>query len=266
MKCFILPQAPDSGGLVCLSGKDYHYLVRVRRFVPGSVFNARLPGGEEVKVRVKSLDGVRLWGECLTESAPPRDTLPPLVLFQALPKGTKMDLIVRQAAEGGLTEIFPFAADYSVPKIRAGGEEEKTERWERIIKEARQQSGSGIATVVRPPCKVDALFEYWEILRNRYPGALGILMHQSPLEEGTLHGYLSPVPEFVVLVIGPEGGFSPGELSRFLAADFKPLVLGNTVLRTETAALYGMAAIRTILLESASWTPKSPPQGNGSTY
>jgi 16S rRNA (uracil1498-N3)-methyltransferase len=169
-----------------------------------------------------------------------------------------MDLIVRQAAEGGITEIVPFAADYSVPKIRAGTEEEKTERWERIIKEARQQSGSGIATAVRPPCTADALFEYWGDLRNRYPGALGIFMHQNPLEQGTLHGYLSPVPEFVVLAIGPEGGFSPGEVSRFLAANFKPLVLGNTVLRTETAALYGAAAIRTILLESASWMAKSP--------
>jgi 16S rRNA (uracil1498-N3)-methyltransferase len=259
MKCFILPQAPDSRGLVRLSGKDYHYLVRVRRFSPGSVFNARLPGGEEVTVRITALDGASLVGECLEGQGSSGDTLPPLVLFQALPKGTKMDLIVRQAAEGGITGIVPFAAERSIPKIRAGKEgAEKTERWERIVKEARQQSGSGIATAVHPPCTADALFEYWGTLKSRYPGALGLLMHQEPLEQGTLHGYLSPIPEFIVLAIGPEGGFSPGEVSRFLAAGFKPLVLGNTVLRSETAALYGAAAIRIILLESASWMASGP--------
>ncbi|MDR3168037.1 MAG: 16S rRNA (uracil(1498)-N(3))-methyltransferase [Treponema sp.] len=258
MKCFILPQPPDPQGLVRLTGKDYHYLARVRRFTPGSSFHARLPGGKEVMVRVKALEGACLLGECLFNQSSAGDTLPPLVLFQALPKGAKMDLIIRQAAEGGIAEIVPFAADYSIPKTGAPGEKEKTERWERIIKEARQQSGSGITTAVRPPCTKDALFVYWEALKSRYSGALGLLLHQEALEQGTLHGYLSPVPEFIALAIGPEGGFSPGEVSRFLAAGFKPLILGNTVLRTETAALYGAAAVRVILLESASWTANNP--------
>jgi 16S rRNA (uracil1498-N3)-methyltransferase len=60
----------------------------------------------------------------------------------------------------------------------------------------------------------------------------------------------------VVLVIGPEGGFSPEEVSRFTAAGFKSLVMGNAVLRVETAALYAAAAVRIILLEKASWTLK----------
>lgn len=267
MKCFILTEHPDSQGLVRLSGKDYHYLARVRRLTPGSVFNARLPEGEEVAVQVKSLEGARLLGKCLFNPESAGDTLPPIALFQALPKGAKMDLIVRQAAEGGLTEIVPFTAEHSIPKPGTGREgEEKRERWERIIKEARQQSGSRIATAIRAPRTIDALLEYWKTLKSRYPGALGVLMHQDPLEQGTLHGYLSSIPEFIALAVGPEGGFSSGEVVRFLAAGFKPLIIGNTVLRTETAALYGAAAIRIILLESASWTVNSPRLKNGSVY
>jgi 16S rRNA (uracil1498-N3)-methyltransferase len=56
----------------------------------------------------------------------------------------------------------------------------------------------------------------------------------------------------------PEGGFSPGEVSRFLAAGFKAIIWGNTVLRTETAVLYGAAAVRTILLENAAWMANNP--------
>jgi 16S rRNA (uracil1498-N3)-methyltransferase len=189
--------------------------------------------------------------------------LPPVILFQALPKAGKMDLIVRQAAEGAVAEIVPFTAEHSIPRPEGGGADVgRLRRWERIIREARQQSGSRTATALKSPLPLEGLFEYWETLKTRHPKALGLLFHQIPLAQASLHGYLGSNPEIVVLAIGPEGGFSPAEVSRFLAAGFKPLTIGETVLRTETAALYGAAAIRIILLESASWLPKIPP-GNG---
>jgi 16S rRNA (uracil1498-N3)-methyltransferase len=182
-----------------------------------------------------------------------------------------MDLIVRQAAEGGLAEVVPFASEHTVPRPGAGesggGPENRVRRWEKIIREARQQSGSPTDTRIRPPLSPDGLFAYWEELRGRAPGILGLLFHQTPLEQASLHGYLSREPEIVVLAIGPEGGFSPGEVSRFLGAGFQPLTIGDTVLRTETAALYGAAAVRIILLENTSWLPNiPPPTGNGSIY
>jgi 16S rRNA (uracil1498-N3)-methyltransferase len=168
-----------------------------------------------------------------------------------------MDLIVRQAAEGGITEVLPYVSAYSVP--RPGDEQGgRLERWRRIIREARQQSGSGIATGIREPRDLDALLGYWRELQGRYDRPVGLLIHQDPLEQGSFHGYLSKRPDLVVLAVGPEGGFSPEEASRWVAAGFKPLTMGTTVLRTETAALYAAAAIRIILLESASWMPKIP--------
>jgi 16S rRNA (uracil1498-N3)-methyltransferase len=254
-----------------LSGKDYHYLVRVRRLGPGASFPALLPSGEEALVEVRGVAGGCLTGRCrprdaegaLREEAALRgdEALPPIILFQALPKGAKMDLILRQAAEGGLSEVAPFMSDHTVLRLKpdAGGTEGgKTERWKRILKEALQQSGSGIATALRSPCSEEALLGYWQELRERYPRAVGLLMHQDPLERGSLHGYLSGDPELVVLAVGPEGGFSPEETGRFIARGFKPVCLGNTVFRTETAALYSAAAVRTILLERISWMPRNP--------
>jgi 16S rRNA (uracil1498-N3)-methyltransferase len=166
-----------------------------------------------------------------------------------------MDLIVRQAVEGGVTEIVPFNSAYSISRPDDSGG--RLERWRRIIREARQQSGSGIATAVREPLAFDALLAYWEELREGYERPLGLLIHQVPLENGSFHGYLDKRPDVVVLAVGPEGGFSPEEVSRCMAAGFKPLTMGDTILRTETAALYAQAAIRIILVESSLWILKA---------
>jgi 16S rRNA (uracil1498-N3)-methyltransferase len=266
MKQFILPSLPNGDGIIRLYGKDYHYLVRVRRLKVGSVFRAILPGGAETPVEVLStVDGI-LIGRCAAEAekAGGGAALPPIILFQGLPKGTRMDLIVRQAAEGGVSEVAPFESEFSAVKIKPKpGMDEKLRRWERIIREARQQSGSVIPTAVQTPRTVDGLLDYWAALRQKYSRSVGILLHQEPwpprdgLEQGTFHEYLYNSPELVVAAVGPEGGFSPGEAARFIAEGFKPLVMGSTILRTETAALYAVAAVRIILLESASWAPKA---------
>jgi 16S rRNA (uracil1498-N3)-methyltransferase len=267
MKRFILNKQPDTNGMVRLVGDDYHYLVRVRRLAPGELFPAMLPSGKETVIRIQSVEGGRLLGACNPSAAAPLSPLPPIMLFQALPKGEKMDLIVRQAAESGLSEIVPFVSEFSIPKIKGakngGSSANRVSRWERIVKEARQQSGSAIPTQVRQPVSIDGLFGYWEELKQQQPQALGLLFHHLPLAQASLHGYLDKGPVAVALVIGPEGGFSAAEASRFLAAGFKPLTIGDTILRTETAALYAAAAIRIILLERNSWEMKLPLCGNG---
>jgi 16S rRNA (uracil1498-N3)-methyltransferase len=178
-----------------------------------------------------------------------------MLLFQSLPKGEKMDLIVRQAAVGGLAQIVPFMSEFSAVKnIKNTGH--KFTRWERIIKEARQQSGSTALTAIRQPLSIDGLFAFWEELSSQKSGVLGLLFHHLPLANASLHGYLYNEPEIVALAIGPEGGFSPSEAQRFMTAGFKPVIIGETILRTETAALYAQAAVRVLLLERDSWEKK----------
>ena len=276
MKHFVLSSPPNSEGIIHLYEKDFHYIVRVRRLKTGMIFDAILPGGEETKVRILSTVDHILIGECLTlkttsfalqQSAAqkPAAILPPLMLFQGLPKGSKMDTIVRQAAECGVSLVVPFESEYSTVRINkesaAPRTAEKLKRWEKIVKEARQQSGSSVETKIRKPCDFDGLLEFWESAKKEYKHPLGILLHQEalenePLAKRSFHGYLCNSPSLAVITVGPEGGFSPREVSLLLAAGFKPLLIGNTILRTETAALCGTAAIRIILLERESWTSK----------
>ena len=269
MKHFVLQVPPGEGGIIRLYERDYHYLVRVRRLKSGMSFDAILPGGTGTTVRILSTKDNILIGQCIMQSIeeetrlgkpsptaspiPPGSKLPEIALFQGLPRGAKMDLIVRQAAEAEVSVIAPFKGEYS--QVASGKDSgEKIKRWERIIKEARQQSGSVTETIVMPPCGFDALLEYWGAIKKEHSRPIGLVLHQEPLEKGTLHGYLRNDPDFVVFAVGPEGGFSPGEITQFLKTGFRPLLMGNNILRTETAALYGIAAIRTVLLESEAWT------------
>jgi len=265
MKQFIFHKEPDfskgnGDGIVRLTGNDYHYLVNVRRLATGEFFPALLPSGKETLVQVLSIECGVLTGKCGDIENPAHEQendLPPIILFQAMPKGDKMDLIVRQAAEGGIAEIVPFVSEFSVAKT-AAGKGQKFLRWERIIKEARQQSGSKIATSLHQPLTINELFNYWEKLQEKTTiNSLGLLFHhQKGLEQNSLHEYLNSMPSFVTFAIGPEGGFSEKEVSLFLENGFKPLTIGNTVLRTETAALYCAAAVRILLLEKYSWELK----------
>jgi len=276
VKQFILRDEPGRDSTVRLEGNDYHYLVHVRRLAVGEFFPAILPNGKETLVKITSINQKVLTGECQPPSeaaahavaahavAASEKKLPSIILFQALPKGDKMDLIVRQAAEGGITEIVPFVSEFSVAKTGADGQ--KFSRWERIIREARQQSGSKIATAIHKPAAgknltIDGLFKYWATLREA--GATGLFFHHIGLEKESLHSYLDSVDSVVVLAVGPEGGFSDAEAALFLEKGFKPVTIGDTVLRTETAALYCAAAVKILLLERDSWELKQVKKSSG---
>jgi 16S rRNA (uracil1498-N3)-methyltransferase len=272
MKQFILTEEPDKDGSVRLRDDDFHYLVTVRRLRPGGVIKVLDNGGTAFALTVLSIDNNTLlgrispWTPDISGSAvtsghagiPSVSPIPPIILFQALPKGPKMDTIVRQAAEGALEEVVPFVSEHSLPRGKSGAAED---RWRRIIKEARQQSGSPVDTQIRSVLTLDEALAYWETLQGGSSGALALLLHEqpiakAPLEQGTFHGYLYGDPQLVVVAVGPEGGFSAAEVRRFSDAGFKPLYMGETVLRSDTAALYGTAAVRIILLENASWMLK----------
>ena len=254
MKALILRAMPAADGMVRLTGGDYRHLALARRLAPGDFFPARLPDGTDARALVVSLGSGEL--ACRVEPAERSEegaaALPPVILMQALLKGEKMDLVVRQAAECGAAEILPFEADFS--QVRLGSlSQAKPDRWRRIAREARQQSGSRAATRVAEPVSAAGLFARWDEIRAAQPTALGALFHCPPIPGAALHERLAENPGAVALAIGPEGGFSPAETERFIAAGFAPFTLGDTVLRTETAALYAQAAIRMILWERGSW-------------
>lgn len=168
-----------------------------------------------------------------TVVAPP--PAPALLLGQAIPKGKTMDLIVQKAVELGVARIQPLVTRHTV--VHPG--EGKGGKWQRVALEACKQCGQDHLPVVAPV----AGFGEWvaagggglRLLASLAPGA-------RPLRE--VLGELPRPPAEVTLLIGPEGDFAPGETAAAVAAGFVAVSLGPVVLRVETAALFGLSALR----------------------
>lgn len=260
MRQFVLPPGWSSGPECVVTGEAARYLVSVLRLGPGDRFPGLDREGRRYELEIRAIAQGRVDLAVRPELPPSRETesnrpglSPRLVLVQALPKGRKMDLVVRQAAEAGVARIIPVESSRSVARISdEGGASAKRARWERIVREALQQCGSSLRTEVDAPRPFRELAGVFGIPA---PGRVGLYFHETPLDGAALHRYLSGEPEEIAACVGPEGGFSSEEVLFLEGLGFRPAHLGPTVLRTETAALYAVAAIQVILRERSSWTP-----------
>jgi 16S rRNA (uracil1498-N3)-methyltransferase len=281
MKLFLLDCEADDKGRVIIRGKDFHYLARVRRMKAGMTQEALSPSGKKLTLTVKevghdflaaeaAVHGDWAHGDVSHVAVAHRATArvgaacksaPCIVLLQAMAKPAKMDMIVRQAAEAGVDELVPFMSGRSSPNF--GGTRE--ERWRRIVKEARQQSGSAQGTVVVTIKKsLNDLFSYYNDKKALFERSAAFVLCEKPSEntangkKASFHCGLSPRPELIFIACGPEGGFSDEENKLFEENGFVIVNMGlkKTVLRCETAAIWAVAAVSVIIGEEETWKLK----------
>jgi len=229
---------PLETGAVCAAAEDQaRYLktvLRMREGDPLLIFNGT---GWEYKavIRRRTADGIEL--EITGRRALPAAEIH-VTLCQAVPKAEKMDGIIRHATELGAERIVPFLAERSVPRWRPEQLPRKRERWQKIAVEASRQCG-------RPDIpEIGEIVTFERMLRDVPESGLRLI----PWEEETKTGIReilrdparSGMKEFV-LVIGPEGGFSAGEIELARQAGFLSVSLGKRVLRVETASLAVLA-------------------------
>jgi len=246
VKQLVLPPGSRVDDTVELKNREHHYLARVRRISVGERL-AAVDGEARLLLEVTKVDPDRtvLTVVNAAEVAPPATKL---TLFPFLLKARKLDDVVRQACEAGVTTIVPVVGDYCVARTEGDDAKQKAQRWATIAKEAAQQSGNPRVCEVLAPVPSRRLTDLWT-----EEGPL-LVFHQTPLDKGSLHRYLFPRPRAAGLVVGPEGGLSPTEIDSLLSGGGKPVWLGPFVLRAETASLYAVAAVNTILQETQEWT------------
>jgi 16S rRNA (uracil1498-N3)-methyltransferase len=252
MRQFLLPRRISGDEeLITLSGKDFHYLTRVLRLREGNEVPAVDASGAGFTMRLARIERT----SCTVTLRPSGadgtherfDGLPALTLMQCLPKPGRMDLIVRQAAEAGVMRIVPLLSEHALDT--GGRNAARIARWERIAREALQQSGNPRLIAIDEPRSLEQVCAR--------PGDWGttIFFHEQPLEECSLHELLAPDARAVSILIGPEGGLAPKEVALLRQSGFRPAWLGPAILRVETAAIFAIGAVKTILQERKRWTP-----------
>lgn len=159
-------------------------------------------------------------------------------LFQGLPKGDKMEMIVQKAVELGVREIVPVEMSRCVVRLDDKARRSKTERWQKIAREAGKQSGRCIIPRVASPVSLERLPALF-----RSVGCVAVAWENcsafGPLGFFKAHPDLSSLG----ILVGPEGGISPDEMRFLQEAGGEPLSLGRRILRTETAGIAAVSAL-----------------------
>jgi len=235
-----LAQAPTAGVELLLSEADCHHMSRVLRLVPGDRVIVTDGEGREATATLVDVGPERVVADI--DDLIERPRRPRVVLAPAVSRRERMELTVQKATELGVSEIWPLLTARCVVKLddeRAG---RRADRWRRIAEEAAKQSQREMVPIVREPIGISEL--------AAETGAFGIVL--VPWEEQSSGGLgigaaldmAGATPDTsVLLVIGPEGGLEEGETAALEAAGGVVVTLGDTILRTETAAIVATALV-----------------------
>ncbi len=219
-----------------LSGDDLRHIRSVLRKQPGDTLILLDGHGMEYTVRIAAMERSEIITEVVSEAR--RESRYPLVtLGQGLPKSEKMDWIVQKATELGASSIVPLITERTIVKIR--DEEKRVSRWQKIAREAAMQSNR-----VDIPA-IGHIVSFKDFLRTPNSELRTLLL--LPWEEATI-----PIKDVlreksgvknIIILIGPEGGFSKEEAKAARDKGFHLVSLGPNILRTETAAMAAMSMI-----------------------
>ena len=160
-----------------------------------------------------------------------------VTIVQSLVKEQKMDYILQKTTELGVSKIIPFQAERSVVKLECK-EIKKLERWQKILKEASEQSKRENIPIIE---KIASLEEVCNLSEYDVKFLCTVKENSQNLKKILSNRKGSAK---MLFVIGPEGGFTDNEEEAFLEHGFLPISLGDTVLRTETASTFIMSVIR----------------------
>ena len=244
MPRFYIP--PDQWNLdaLALESEEAHHCDNVLRMAVGDRVTAFNGQGAEASAEIVEINGMRVGLKTISsqKSAP---LAVRVALGQAVPKGKNMDLIVQKATELGAAAVHPLLSERSVIRLHAEEACKKQEKWHRVALEACKQSGQNWLPEVTGPQTPAEYFagrfkdDYdLKLVASLEPDARGLREILAEYEESNRRR-----PVSTVVLIGPEGDFTPSEMNAAKAAGCLPLALGPIVLRTETAAIHALSIL-----------------------
>ncbi|ACL70027.1 conserved hypothetical protein TIGR00046 [Halothermothrix orenii H 168] len=244
MHRFFVSEEQIRDDLVIIKGNDYNHIVNSLRLNPGDKLIVCPGNCRDYVATIEEIKENQITGKIIKEYKNRNEPSLNITLAQALPKKRKMDLVIQKATEIGVRSIIPLKTTRTIVRLNKKKERKKTDRWQKIAKEAAKQSGRGrIPTVER----VYSLKELTQFKSN-----FDLIIIPWEEEQGkNLKNVLSTVNvseiSKILVIIGPEGGFPPEEIKFIEQLGGIPITLGPRILRTETA---GLVVLTMLLYES----------------
>jgi len=221
---------------ITVTGDDLSHIRAVLRKQPGDLLTLLDGRGREYIVRIATIERSEIGTEIVEQRTRDLPTVR-VTLGQGLPKSDKMDFIVQKATELGVSSLVPLMTERTIVKVK--DEEKRRERWQKIAREAAMQSDRPDIPLIEP------IRSFRDYVMTLDPGPLPLLLF--PWEEATvpIKQVLRQTPgaQNIVVLIGPEGGFSQAEADAAKEKGFPLVSLGPNILRTETAAIAALAMI-----------------------
>ncbi len=233
MHRFFVPASALQSTAVAIPQDVAHHLKTVLRLCPGDEIILLDGAGTLCRCRLEAVAKQSASAHILQRWQEP-ETAFPIELIQALPKGDKMDLVLQKGTELGIGHFTPALSERSVGALPTGRHAKRLERWDRIIREAARQCRRPILPRLSEPAPLEEALaasrsELRLMLWEEESRPLSLALPEAP-------------PEHAAILVGPEGGFSPGEAAIARNHGFIPVRLGPRILRTETAG-FAMASI-----------------------
>ncbi len=239
---FVLPGSIDKN-IITVTGRDVNHIKNVLRLKAQDELVCFDGKGMEYLCSIESFGKDCVSARILSSKKTDTEPSVKITLAQALPKASKMDFIIQKAVELGVHKIIPVITERTVVKGS------KPDRWNKIAKEAAQQCGRAIIPEVSPVLNFNEFLELAPSLSRGISTYFDLkLIPWENEKQVSLKSALKEAPDAgnIVVLIGPEGGFSRNEAGEAVAHGFRPVSLGKRILRTETA---GMAALAMTIYE-----------------
>jgi 16S rRNA (uracil1498-N3)-methyltransferase len=245
MQRYFVPADQMTAESVVLTGDDARHLGSVMRARTGDEFIASDGSGRDVLAKVTSVEKDAIRADILAALPDQAELTWRVTVAQSLPKGDKLETVIQKGTEAGAFAFQPFLSRRTVVQYDERKEAKRLDRWRKIAKEAAEQSHRSRLPEIRAVCGWKALLSQFDA----YNLVLFCYEEEGRAGEGlrrTLAGFRERTggqAAGVLLIVGPEGGFTPEEAEEARAAGAVHAGLGKRILRTETAALYALACL-----------------------
>ncbi|WP_240416943.1 16S rRNA (uracil(1498)-N(3))-methyltransferase [Paenibacillus periandrae] len=244
---FIAPEQFTEAA-VTISGDDAHHLVRVMRAKEGEQVIVSDGESREALVRIRELDKDQVTADIVELLSMNHEANVEVWIAQSLPKGDKMETVIQKGTEIGAARFIPFISERTVVQLDAKKEGKRVERWQKIAKEAAEQAHRNRVPVVDIPLTWKALLQQAGLADAAwicYEKENGLQLRQQIQAALASRQVTDTSTDKIklMLIVGPEGGFSEREVEAAEAAGCRSISLGKRILRTETAAMVGLTCI-----------------------